>query len=416
MRAFIQIDDVWNYLDQIPMFSKVGASASNFGLDNIRDFCSSIVNPQDQFKSIHVSGTNGKGTVTLLLESIYRCAGFKTGAFTSPHLLKYNERVKIDGEDISDDKILEFFQRYSNQLEEIQLTYFEISTALAFWAFKDAKVDIALIEAGLGGRLDSTNIIDPECSVITSIGLDHQAILGDTKIEIAREKAGIIKPGKPVIIGNIEGDELNEILKKAESEQSEAVLSGLLDPKFDNTEIQLNSLSKPIKTNFIESINAHNVATVKSVVDTLQNDFPIDEATFIESIELFPGIPARFEKLHKEYDWYFSGAHNPDAIQSLFDGLNRFNDRKVIFILSALKDKVSSKLLSPFEEFENLFFYEQEGERAAKVEQIREYLSVESIDESNFKRILNDLKHEVVIFAGSFYFYPIVRRWLTHLN
>lgn len=132
MDKFRSINDVWEYLDNIPMFSKVGASASNFGLENIQLFCSKIGNPQDEIKTIHVAGTNGKGTVTLLLESIYRKAGYKTGAFTSPHLLKYNERVKISGQDISDEKLIEFFQSNKSVLEEFPLTYFEISTVLAF--------------------------------------------------------------------------------------------------------------------------------------------------------------------------------------------------------------------------------------------------------------------------------------------
>ena len=137
----------YGILEQLPMFSKVGASASNFGIENIRSFCSAIGNPQEQIKTIHIAGTNGKGTVTLLLEAIYRENGYTTGAFTSPHLLKYNERVKISGKDISDDKLLEFFQTFEIQLKKFHLLILNY-TALAFWAFADAQVDIAIIEAG----------------------------------------------------------------------------------------------------------------------------------------------------------------------------------------------------------------------------------------------------------------------------
>ncbi len=416
MSKFSTIDDVWNYLDNIPMFSKVGAAASNFGLENIRRFCSTIGNPQDRIKTIHVAGTNGKGTVALLLEAIYRNAGYNTGAFTSPHLLKYNERVKIDGEDLDDEKILEFFQCFESELHKVPLTYFEISTALAFWAFADAKVEIAIIEAGLGGRLDSTNIITPECAVITSIGLDHQAILGNTKIEIAREKAGIIKKEIPVVIGKIEGDELREILHTAQIYDSEIIHSSDERPIFNNGEVVLDSFQNPIKTNFIEPINGFNVATVVSVVNKLQSDFPVKQHILEEAIESFKGVPARFERLHKKLEWYFSGAHNSDAIKSLMDSLKHFDDRKIHFVLSMMKDKISNETLAPFRAFENIYFYQQEAERAGKLEDVVKYLNVNSITNSNFERILDDLKHEVVIFAGSFYFYAIVKRWLTHLN
>lgn len=416
MKKFKSIEDVWHFLEQLPMFSKVGASASNFGIENIRSFCSAIGNPQEQIKTIHIAGTNGKGTVTLLLEAIYRENGYTTGAFTSPHLLKYNERVKISGKDISDDKLLEFFQTFEIQLKKIPLTYFELSTAFAFWAFADAQVDIAIIEAGLGGRLDSTNIIIPECTVITSIGLDHQAMLGSTKNEIAVEKSGIIKKGIPLILGNIEGLELQEIVKIAYQKHSEIIYSSNYNATFNKGEVYLKFSGKPIQTNFIEPINASNIATVKSIIDALDSKFPVNDELFRKVIETFPGVPARFEKLLADRDWYFTGAHNADAITSLMNAMNRFHDCKINFILSFMKDKISLGTMHPFKGFENLYFYEQQQGRAAKLMDISTFLNVKPIKESSFKRILQEMKLEVVIFAGSFYFYPIVKRWMTHFH
>lgn len=416
MKNFKSIEDVWHFLEQLPMFSKVGVLASNFGLENIRSFCSAIGNPQDQLKTIHIAGTNGKGTVTLLLEAIYRESGYLTGAFTSPHLLKYNERVKISGKDLSDQKLLEFFQRFEVQLNKSSLTYFELSTALAFWAFADAQVDIAIIEAGLGGRLDSTNIITPECSVITSIGLDHQAILGSTKKEIAVEKSGIIKEGIPVIIGNIEGLELQEVVKIAHQKHSEIIYSSTYDATFKKGEVYLKFSDKPIQTKFIEPINALNIATVKSIIDALDSNFPVDDMLFKQAVEAFPGVLARFEKLLSNRDWYFTGAHNADAITSLMNAMNRFVHRKKHFILSFMKDKISLETMQPFQYFENLYFYEQQGDRAAKLMDVSTFLNVKSINETSFKIILQEMKQEVVIFAGSFYFYPIVKRWMTHFH
>ena len=150
MNRFKHIDDVWDYLNTIPMFSKVGNEASNFALENISRFCERIGNPHKKFKSIHVAGTNGKGTTCYLLEEVYKNAGYKTGMFISPHLVKYNERVKISGLELSDQSILDFFQEVDALLAEIPLTYFEISTALAFSVFAKEQVDIAIIETGLG--------------------------------------------------------------------------------------------------------------------------------------------------------------------------------------------------------------------------------------------------------------------------
>jgi len=416
MTRFLTLADVWNYLDQIPMFSKVGASASNFGLDNISRFCKEIGNPHKQFKSIHVAGTNGKGTVTLLLESVYRNAGLKTGAFTSPHLLKYNERIKINGVDISDEKLLQFFHQTESVLNEVPLTYFEISTALAFWAFCEAKVDIAIIEAGLGGRLDSTNIITPECSVITSIGLDHQAILGTTKREIAREKAGIIKYNIPVVIGHIEPEEREEIEKKAELENASLVYSDNLFPVWEGDSVKINEVQNPIRTNFIEPVNKYNIAIIWSTIKILHSTIAVSESVLISSLEHFNGLPARFEKVHSQREWYFSGAHNPDAIQSMMEALNPLEGRKITCVLSLMKDKIGEETMNILKHFDRIYFYEQEGERAAKIEDVENYFIVKLIEEKNYKTILDELKHEVVIFAGSFYFYPIVKRWLTYTN
>ena len=156
MSRFKSIEDVWDFLNDMPVFQKTGAAASNFDLENIRSFCDRLGNPQNQFPKIHVAGTNGKGTTCYLLEQIYSKDGFKTGLFTSPHLLKYNERVRVQQKEIPDDQILDFFRATESIFDDIRLSYFEISTALSFWYFAKQDIDIAIIETGLGGRLDST--------------------------------------------------------------------------------------------------------------------------------------------------------------------------------------------------------------------------------------------------------------------
>lgn len=414
MNRFKTISDVWNYLDSIPMFSKVGDKASNFGLENITRFCELIGNPQNQFKSIHVAGTNGKGTTCYLLEAIYKKAGYKTGLFTSPHLLRYNERVRISGKEIGDEQILKFFQVAEKALISIPLTYFEISTALAFWSFAKEKVDVAIIETGLGGRLDSTNIITPELSVITSIGKDHHQILGNTLTEIAGEKAGIIKQGRPVVVGNLDSESMKVMKEKAREKKAELIKSEILEPVFNEKKISLRKENLTFETNLIEPVNAWNVAICYASVNVLQEAYAVSKTEFKEAIELFPGVPARFEKLHPQREWYFSGSHNEQAIDATLEAVSAFQAPEKVLILSLMKDKATPEVLGKFSGFDTIWYFEQEGERAATFDEIKTHLNAGKIDNSNYETILKELKTELVICAGSFYFYPTVKRWLNN--
>ena len=187
-------DQTLEYLfTQLPMFSRVGAAAYKPDLTNTIKLCEALGNPQQKFTSIHVAGTNGKGSTSHMLASILQTAGYKTGLYTSPHLVDFRERIKIDGVYCSKEFVVELTQKIKPLIATIQPSFFEITVAMAFSYFAEQKVDIAVIEVGLGGRLDSTNIITPEVSIITNIGLDHTQFLGDTIPQITSEKAGIIK-------------------------------------------------------------------------------------------------------------------------------------------------------------------------------------------------------------------------------
>ncbi|MBP3425587.1 MAG: bifunctional folylpolyglutamate synthase/dihydrofolate synthase [Rikenellaceae bacterium] len=196
----------------LPSFQNIGSDAYKPGLDNILSFCRTLGNPQRSYRTIHVAGTNGKGSVSHTIASVLQSAGYHVGLFTSPHLLDFRERIRVDGQMIAQEDVVGFVERYKERMEQLGLSFFEMTAALAFKYFQRCSVDVAVIEVGLGGRLDATNIITPELSVITNIGLDHTALLGNTIGEIAREKAGIIKRGVPVIIGEShpESDEVFE--------------------------------------------------------------------------------------------------------------------------------------------------------------------------------------------------------------
>src|SRR5688500_5676786 len=184
--------------NNLPMFQRVGAVAYKKDLTNTLKLCEALNNPHKKFRSIHVAGTNGKGSTSHMLASVLQSSGYKTGLYTSPHLKDFTERIKIDGKEISKEFVVDFVNRIKPSIETIHPSFFEITVAMAFDYFAQEKVDVAVIEVGLGGRLDSTNIITPLASVITNISFDHKDILGDTLEKIAFEKAGIIKPGIPV--------------------------------------------------------------------------------------------------------------------------------------------------------------------------------------------------------------------------
>src|SRR6185369_14369357 len=211
--------------ETLPMFQRIGAAAYKDNLDNTIALCKALGNPERKFKSIHVAGTNGKGSSSHMLAAILQMAGYKTGLYTSPHLKEFTERIKINREDVAHSFIVDFVEQIKPVLEEIKPSFFETTVAMAFDYFARQKVDVAVIEVGLGGRLDSTNVIKPEVSLITNISWDHANLLGDTLQKIAAEKAGIIKPNIPVVISERQPEVENVFLEKASKENSPIIFA-----------------------------------------------------------------------------------------------------------------------------------------------------------------------------------------------
>src|SRR5436853_1282219 len=212
---------------RLPMFHRIGAAAYKADLNNTIELCALLGNPENYLKhrSIHIAGTNGKGSVSHMLAAILQTAGYKTGLYTSPHLLDFRERIRINGKMISEQEVISFIEKYQKDFERINPSFFEWTVALAFNYFKNEKVDVAVIETGLGGRLDSTNVITPLLSVITNIGIDHTNLLGNTHQQIAIEKAGIIKQNIPVVIGETQDETKNIFLGKAKQENAEIIFA-----------------------------------------------------------------------------------------------------------------------------------------------------------------------------------------------
>jgi len=202
---------------RLPMYHRVGAQAYKANLDNTVALCNLLDNPQNSFKSVHIAGTNGKGSVSHMLASILQAAGFRTGLYTSPHLKDFRERIRVNGKMIHKNHVISFIRKYRQQFESIQPSFFELTVGMAFDYFREQQIDIAVVEVGLGGRLDSTNIITPLVSVITNVSLDHIQLLGDDIEKIAVEKAGIIKPGIPVVVGEMQKETVDVFSIKAAS-------------------------------------------------------------------------------------------------------------------------------------------------------------------------------------------------------
>lgn len=226
---------------QLPMYQRQGASAFKKDLTNTLALCELLDNPQHKFKSIHIAGTNGKGSVSHMLASVFQTAGYKVGLYTSPHLKDFRERIKINGEMISEQSVIDFVKKFKRDFERIKPSFFEMTVALAFDHFAKNEVDIAIIEVGLGGRLDSTNIITPELSVITNIGYDHQQFLGETLPEIAGEKAGIIKQNIPVVIGEFQ-QEVAEVFEGKARETNSRLRFANREWEIRNAELLSNSV------------------------------------------------------------------------------------------------------------------------------------------------------------------------------
>ena len=420
--SFQSIDDVKQYLSDVPKFQSDQDQAVDLNLDKFKDFCASIGNPQEKYPTIHVAGTNGKGSTCRILAQTYTQAGYKTGIYTSPHILAYNERFEVDGEIIPDQYLVDFFNKYRAQIEISGLTYFEISTAVAFWWFAELQVDLAVIEVGLGGRLDATNIIQSEVSAITSIAMDHTDILGDTVEEVAREKAGIIKPKRPVVIGELPSRAEKEVRSIAQSKEAEVWTIDALEPQFvppNTIQLYINNERKSFESSLHTPVQALNIATAWQIMQALKSKFPVSLAQFRRTLKNINVGYGRFEKLFEHKKWYFEGAHNIEALQRVKEAVSTVGAvDEAVLILSLMRDKIAPQMMDEFSEFKNIYYYTLNTKRAASFEEVQKWLpQARSFPTRRDQQqvFLKELDSKLVIFAGSFYFYATVRDWIQKL-
>jgi len=329
---------------QLPMYQQQGKSAFKKDLTNTVAFAKQLNNPELRFQSIHVGGTNGKGSTSHMLASILQEAGYKVGLYTSPHLKSFTERIRINGNEISKDYIGEFIRKHKSFLEKQQLSFFEMTVGLAFQFFADQKVDIAIIEVGMGGRLDSTNIITPLLSIITNIGLDHTQFLGETLPEIALEKAGIIKKNIPVIIGEKQNETTPVFLEKAKETNSSIYFAS------DNF--------KRYKTDLLGNYQQKNANTVVNAIQHLPH-FKLDKnhidkglANVIQNTKL----KGRWQILQDEPKLICDTAHNREGLQIVMDQLSKEKFEILHIVLGVVSDKDLAKILNIFPKNATYYF------------------------------------------------------------
>lgn len=345
--------------NQLPMYQRVGKTAFKKDLSNTLALCKALGNPQDQFKSIHVAGTNGKGSVSHMLASVYQSAGYKTGLYTSPHLKDFRERIRINGEMISEEEVVQFVDKNSKAFNHIKPSFFEWTVALAFHHFAQNKVDIAIIETGLGGRLDSTNVITPELSIITNIGLDHTEFLGDTHAAIATEKAGIIKDKKPVIIGNA-GKEREIFIRKAQATQSNIYFA----TDFDDDMV----LQSDLKGDY----QKENIKTVVCAWNVLKKgDWEISSNALknglLKVVEL-TGLQGRWQRLNDKPKVIADTAHNQEGFQYNLNQIKEEEFNELHMVLGFVKEKSIVNLLKDFPKNATYYFCEAAIPRAMSKE------------------------------------------------
>ena len=315
--------------NKIPFFYKEGASAYKKDLDNIKLLLTHIDNPHNNFKSIHIAGTNGKGSVSHMLSSILQESGYVVGMFTSPHILDFRERIKINEKKINKDFVTSFISQNADLKKNINFSFFEITSAMCFQYFSEQKIDIAIIECGLGGRLDSTNIINPILSIITNVSLDHSNILGNDLMSIAKEKSGIIKEGVPFLT----------------SEKKVKILNLFRQISFNKNAPFFSSKLVKLKDNILDNVNfqLENLSTVKSSLDILNDiGFNISMDNFklgIENLKNNTGFMCRWDVVSNNPLIICDIAHNPSAIGLVMSQLVRIKQKKHIVLgFSAEKD------------------------------------------------------------------------------
>ena len=373
----MQFSEAVGYLySRLPVYHRVGPKALKPGLTNTRRLCEGLGDPHRKFQSIHVGGTNGKGSTAHMLAAVYQAAGYRVGLYTSPHLKSFTERIRVNGQPIAEDAVAAFVTRHQSLIETIEPSFFEVSVAMAFDYFAQSVVDIAIVEVGLGGRLDSTNVIMPLMSVITNIGYDHTDILGDTLPAIAAEKAGIIKPGVPVVISETQAETAPVFSKKAADEQSPILFAdtrytilndGLVDGLRQVRVVRDGMPAISLDLALAGIYQLRNLPGVLAAVDGLQPLLPVADADIrygLKSVVALTGLLGRFQQLAHSPDVIADTAHNEPGLQALMETVASMDFTRLHIVMGVVSDKPAEPLLAVLPRQAVYYFCQADSPRA----------------------------------------------------
>lgn len=396
---------------QLPVFQKQGKSAFKPSLKNTELLCEHLGHPERSFKSIHVAGTNGKGSVCNLLHSIYQETGLKVGLYTSPHLINFRERIRVNEEFISKEFIVRFVNQHQAFIEQLKPSFFEVCVAMCFSYFQHQKIDLAIIETGLGGRLDSTNVVSPILSVITNIGLDHTEFLGNSLAEIAVEKAGIIKSETPVVIGR----------HQPETQEAFTIVANKLKAPLefaqDEPDSQVVSQAKPL-------YQQENLRTALAAIGNLQHILPCPESAVKNGIEkFFSGLNShgRWQVLQNSPVVIADAAHNTSAIRALTKEVERMTFKTLRIIFGMVSDKSIDSILKALPAQATYYTCAANIPRAMSSTLLCNELISLNMDARNcstpemaFRSALDDShKDDLILITGSFF---VIGELLEHLH
>ena len=407
------------------MFSRIGAAAYKADLLNTIRLCKALDNPQHNFKSIHIAGTNGKGSVSHMLAAILQTAGYKTGLYTSPHLKDFRERIKINGEMIPEDFVISFTKKIMPLIEEIEPSFFEITVAMAFDYFADQNIDIAVIETGLGGRLDSTNIITPELSIITNIGLDHMNLLGDSLEKIALEKAGIIKEGVPVIIGEVL-PETEVVFKPVALERNAALTIAshtrqVRDWHWEKHELIVEVADDHHPDHKIYHLDLPGIYQTKNLLTVLECCSKLQEQGWVmdekiiqqglKKTKKLTGLHGRWEIIHTSPKVILDVAHNADGIRQLVLQSEVTEHNQLHIVLGMVKDKEIETVLALLPSNARYYFTKAQIPRALPETELKEKAALLNLKGDSFPEVNRALHNamqqahpdDLIIVCGSIF-------------
>jgi len=385
---------------QLPMFQRQGKSAFKKDLTNSIALSKHLNFPETKFKTIHVAGTNGKGSTSHMLASILQEAGYKVGLYTSPHLKDFRERIKINGEVIRKIDVINFIKKNQLFFEEHKLSFFEMTVGLAFEYFAKQKVDIAIIEVGLGGRLDSTNIILPEVSVITNIGLDHTQFLGETLPEIAFEKAGIIKTQTPVVIGEYQEEIIHVFEEKAKQNKAKLYLAS-------------KNITKTFQSDLKGNYQQNNIKTVVQTISVLENNgFKISKENLrvgLQNVVKNTGLLGRWQLINTMPKAICDTGHNKEGLLYVLKQLKEEQFDKLHFIFGVVNDKDLSTILHLFPKEAIYYFCKPNIPRGLSEKELQnqcfkyglEGASYKSVEKAYKTALKNASKNDLIFIGGS---------------